>query len=702
MRLSAVDEDRFPSHSGRLSREEERRLGDLFGRDQVTQQGGFATAVKDFRRPARESSLDQARCKSVHADVRSQGSGERFRHIHDSSLGGGVGDRTAGRVQGRSRGVVDDCAAAGSPHQSHSLPDTIEGGLEIHAQGAVPDFVGQGIEVSVTDDLAPARVVDENVQAAPTLVDGGDHPGYLDLPRHIGLHSERFPAPIANRVYDLVRLVSRGAVVYRDLCALRGKQFCDGRAHSGRSAGNQGNFRLKSHFGHCRRLVPILALAVCPPTLPGEYRCGPDPKIVAELETVPLAPPPGMPPFEHWRKSLARVEALRARRPDDLFVRERWTLLRRRLLLPAIPAGDNPTALDFYLSGLADGKHALESWSRAAEMDPDFPWSHLALAKASEGAVARLHAQRFLRLCPGHLDGLAALFPPPKKLAAEITRDRRKELKAESGAPLRPVEEFRQERARFDRIRTTGLPASPEARQAFWRKLLRASDSWIERWPDREFAWRDRLQALCELEDVPKDVVRQTADGALAALREPDGIWFGADPTYIRIARAYVRHGVRLNQVPAIVALGLSENRALGDRAEVLALGVLRDLAVRMEEPNRLRDLLPRMRAATRTTGLTPSERAGRERDYRLAAAWLLQMSGQPERAIRQLEQAFNARPVYRKRSGTPPQTAQPQNEGLYQQGRRLWIEAGRAGELWPNWVAQRSGISISIQVADN
>ena len=389
------------------------------------------------------------------------------------------------------------------------------------------------------------------------------------------------------------------------------------------------------------RLVLILAPAAWPSTLQGEYACGPSPTIAAELETVPLYPPPGIPPFEHWRRSLARVEALRALRPDDLFLRERWTLLRRRLLLPAIPAGDNPTALELYISGLADGEHALESWSRAAEMDPGFPWSHLALANASEGAVARRHAQRFLHLCPGHVDGLAALSPSPKELAAEVTQDRRKELKAEGGSSLRPIEEFRLERARFDRIRTIGLPASPEARQAFWRKLLRASDSWIDRWPDREFAWRDRLQALCELDDVPKDVVRQTADGALAALEEPDGIWFSADLTHIRIARAYVRHGVRLDQVPAVVARGMRENRALGDQVEVLALGVLRDLAVRTEEPERLRALLPRMRTAIRTKGLTPNERAGRERDYRLAAAWLLRMSGQPQGAIRQLDHAY-------------------------------------------------------------
>jgi len=269
----------------------------------------------------------------------------------------------------------------------------------------------------------------------------------------------------------------------------------------------------------------------------------------------------------------------------------------------------------------------------------------------------------------------------------------RQEALVEGERDQLPIELYRRERVRFDRIRTTGLPASYEARQAFWRALLEASDRWIARWPEREFAWRDRLQALAELSEVAPGLVEQAADGALAAMREDDGIRFLGDDTRLRIARAYVRHGVRLGEVRPLLRAALATRS--DDRARTAALRVESALAIAEQDIEALRSLLIRLRRGIAAPGLSAAERAGRERDYRLAAAWLSRFAGRTDAVVEQLQRAFDVRPVYRKRPGARD-AIQPQNEELHAQGRRLWTWSGRAPEAWDAWVGERRGFQVT------
>jgi len=381
------------------------------------------------------------------------------------------------------------------------------------------------------------------------------------------------------------------------------------------------------------------------------------------------------------------MEALLDRRPNNIFVRRRRTLLRRRLLRPPLPLPQSPSATDLYLAGFVRDEQAVALWTRAAELEPKLPWVHLSLARAAEGDESRRHTLRFLDLCP-QSEASATLLTQMPSPRMTVQQNRR----------LRPIVQYRLERARFDRIRTTGLPASREARQAFWRMLLEQSDSWIRRWPDREFAWRDRLLALYELERAPKQWVRDAADGALAALSEPDGIWFGADDTRLRIARAYVRHGVRLHQVEPLLTAATTEPGPQAERRAVAALEVRAALAIRLRNADHLRSLLPGMRAAIRSTKLEAAERAARERDYRLAAAWMFSLRGQSEAVVQQLELAFNARPIYGRRRGPDQRRPEAQNSELHRQGLGLWLRSGRAEDAWEPWVTQRAGIRIKLQ----
>lgn len=283
----------------------------------------------------------------------------------------------------------------------------------------------------------------------------------------------------------------------------------------------------------------------------------------------------------------------------------------------------------------------------------------------------------------GVLLGASAASGADPVAAVEQTDDRR------------AIQQYRAERVRFDRIRTTGLPASYEARQAFWLALLKASDRWIARWPEREFAWRDRLQALAELDEVAPGLVERAADGALEAMRTDDGIRFLGEDTRLRIARAYVRHGVRLDEVRPLLRAAL-EARS-DDRARTAALRVESALAIAEEDEDALRSVLIRLRRRIAAPGLSAAERAGRERDYRLAAAWLSRFSGRADAVIEQLQRAFDVRPVYRKRPGARD-VVQPQNEELQSQGRRLWTWAGKAPEQWEEWVRERRGFRVTTR----
>lgn len=438
-----------------------------------------------------------------------------------------------------------------------------------------------------------------------------------------------------------------------------------------------------------------MALAGWTAPAPAQPPCSPDASVRAELEAASLTPPPGAHPFDHWREALERMDALLGRRPSDIFVRRRRTLLRRRLLRPPLPLPQSPSATDLYLAGLVRDEQAVALWTRAAELEPDLPWVHLSLARAARGDETRPHAIRFLDLCPDSESAatLNAQLSPPRKSSPRVTDQQHR--------PLRPIVQYRLERARFDRIRTTGLPASWEARQAFWRMLLAQSDSWIRRWPGREFAWRDRLLALYELERAPKQWVRDAADGALAALSEPDGVWFGPDDTRLRIARAYVRHGVRLDQVEPLLTAATTEPGPQAERRAIAALEVRSALAIRLRDADHLRSLLPEMRAAIRSTKLQTADRAARERDYRLAAAWMFSLRGQSEAVVQQLELAFNARPIYGRRPGPDQRRPEAQNSELHRQGLELWLQSGRAADDWEPWITQRTGIRIKPQLTN-
>lgn len=255
-------------------------------------------------------------------------------------------------------------------------------------------------------------------------------------------------------------------------------------------------------------------------------------------------------------------------------------------------------------------------------------------------------------------------------------------------AGAQPLVEYHAELNRFLRVRGGGpMASSPEAQQAYWRALLEASDEWIRRWPEREFAWRDRLTALVELENVAPGVLAATADGALRAMAESDGVGFSGEDTRLRIARAYVRHGVRLERVVLLVEA--AEGGRSGKASEVLAL-----LAERNGDAKALRAVLDGMERAVGERPAVAERReliawASRQRDFHLHRARLARIEDDRARAWREYGLALEARPVHSGRR------ANPQNRETVEEVRLLWLRQGRLEGEWADWLAEQRGVVI-------
>lgn len=265
-----------------------------------------------------------------------------------------------------------------------------------------------------------------------------------------------------------------------------------------------------------------------------------------------------------------------------------------------------------------------------------------------------------------------------ERLNAELGRVR-------AASPQPPIFAYHQELAKFTRIRgAEQMAAASEARQAYWRALFEATDEWIEQWPLREFAWRDRLRALVELDDVDPAVVEMTGQGALRAAEQPDDVLYGRS-THLRAAAAYVKHGVRLEEAKRL-ALESLDSRSPYERIEAAEL--LADLAAdggdREGELGRLARTIGEKPSAADREGLLLW--AGAMRDLNLRRA---EMADDRQSRWEAYQAALDVRPMHEGRD------ANPQNTAAVGRVRSAWLSAGRAESGWAAWLADRPGVMI-------
>jgi thiol-disulfide isomerase/thioredoxin len=173
-------------------------------------------------------------------------------------------------------------------------------------------------------------------------------------------------------------------------------------------------------------VLPTLALAPLPASAADPCSPGPEVReVLVEVAAVEAAcgRAPGC-----ADRQLALLEAALAERLDDIHLHrayqnaarmaggeEAGKVLRERYRERA--EAEPAKAADLYLYGrlLSDAETERPLYTRAVEADPEFPWSHLALAalaarsRGDEGAGdAEHHVRRFLELCPERGDAVAS------------------------------------------------------------------------------------------------------------------------------------------------------------------------------------------------------------------------------------------------------------------------------------------------------
>jgi thiol-disulfide isomerase/thioredoxin len=93
---------------------------------------------------------------------------------------------------------------------------------------------------------------------------------------------------------------------------------------------------------------------------------------------------------------------------------------------------------------------------------------------------------------------------------------------------------------------------------AYYRATAEAAQSWIARWPDEPMGYLRRFLALAKLPEATEAELVRAGD-QLIAINRKRPTRFLSTPAVITVSGSYVDRGVRLNEIPAMIAAGLRE-----------------------------------------------------------------------------------------------------------------------------------------------
>jgi thiol-disulfide isomerase/thioredoxin len=154
-------------------------------------------------------------------------------------------------------------------------------------------------------------------------------------------------------------------------------------------------------------------------------------------------------------------------------------------------------------------------------------------------------------------------------------------------------------------------------RQAAWREYGKLSAEWIAKWPDSRMAWTMRLNAMTLAPGWTKEELEHVGEQCLKfEAQRPPGWTFV--PNELRVAQAWVRYGIRLNDAVRIaeksldqILLGpeeLSDLTAPPNAAEIVkggqfgfdvsvwdAMGAIVDGAAKLKDFEKARGMLGKM-----------------------------------------------------------------------------------------------------------
>ncbi len=223
-----------------------------------------------------------------------------------------------------------------------------------------------------------------------------------------------------------------------------------------------------------------------------------------------------------------------------------------------------------------------------------------------------------------------------------------------------------------------------EKMEAYSREALPVYTDWIKRWPDDSLIVYERLNALSELSETTGPQIAQATD-ELLSLYKKNPYWTTMPPMQFTIAKAYLKHKVRLDQVPALVAeaqkkLDEDERRPPDDREvessrkmqtdsvlgmKLMAARILMDDYEQTKQPEKARELDASLTSVNSDSSYVKS-------DLLALHAQAAEIEGRKLDALALYRSAINAR----------PQAPAPGAEDKLTEGAlRLWKELGGSAE---------------------
>lgn len=258
--------------------------------------------------------------------------------------------------------------------------------------------------------------------------------------------------------------------------------------------------------------------------------------------------------------------------------------------------------------------------------------------------------------------------------------------------------------SRYDEEHPYPKPEVPEEKkQAHYRANLQVTSEWLKRWPNDERSWSTRVYAFQALKDSkPEDM--EAAYNGYAKAHELEGYYFSTPPLEVTVARFFLEHGYRLQNIPAMLQKGLAEMEkqdksrgvsdlfARGDEVETnlsytqwQAWPLLAEAYARTKQPAKASQVLADLAEALKKKepGDNASDAKRRGYTYNAGIYWetVGKVADAEQRKLDALTAYQTALALHTK--------ASPASDELTNNTQRLWKELGGTDQGWRAYLAR-------------
>jgi thiol-disulfide isomerase/thioredoxin len=108
-------------------------------------------------------------------------------------------------------------------------------------------------------------------------------------------------------------------------------------------------------------------------------------------------------------------------------------------------------------------------------------------------------------------------------------------------------------------------PDDKAKKETYSRALLAVVDDWHQRWPEDSYIVYQKFQALLDDPGTTPQQIEKAGDEMLAAYRRNPN-WYGMPPAQARVAEAFLKYKIRLDDVPKLIQEGFDNLVAMQSR----------------------------------------------------------------------------------------------------------------------------------------